>query len=1407
MSPGISRRDLLRDVGLAAVAAGAVGIIPSQAAQAHAGATTFYVAVGGNDAWSGHLADPNGHGTDGPFATLARARDAVRALKSGGPLTGPVDIVIRRGTYYLNETLELTPDDSGTQRCPVTWRAADGEHVTISGGRPITGTWSAEADGVYSTTIANPWAFRTLFVDGRRATLARYPNPDPDNPGAGYLYNGGQNPNLILAGLAQGGDYVTYRLTVAAAGDYDLWLGWATTETAMQQYLTLAVDGQPAIPLSPITASGGFRTVAYSRATAGLSLSAGTHQIRLNNVSPPGEDHRAHLDALVLTTDPAFAPTGAQLPPPAPGEQRVIVQAEDDTVRIAGYSSIRFQKFSVTDTPSSLTTLYPDPSRVKPSWKDDPQALVDVVSVLQYFNEQCPISDIDATTGAITVTRTNTEAFQTSNYFFVSGVRAELDTPGEFYLDPTTGRLDYLPLPGQDPSTSVFLAPRLDRLVNLTGDATGTARVQWVRFHGLTFSHTTAARDYPSYRSPTDAAIQLDCAWHCTIDRCHITAVDGYGIWLHLDSCQNTISDNEIDDTGVGGVLLSAASLDYGIVYDPRPEVANYAPLRNSFVRNHIHHGGMVRVVAAGFNLGSRPESTALSAGNLIAFNHVHDMPRQGVFAFRNQGGNIIAYNNLHDLVTATADAGAINFAVMTNLAAANLVRNNVVDHVPGLFRFGEANINPYGFGLYIDQNTSNSWSENNLVTGASYSMFVDGGAHNVLFNSIAADPGQLWYADVAGILRDNRSIRNVVANTTTGVPSAAGADSYFLSAAAPFASVLAATPSLIVASDLNVLWNAGPNVVVEPQKTLAAWRARGEDPHSLAADPKFRAPAAGDYRLRPTSPALRLGMRPVDHANVGPTTAGAPAFDITSMAAVHVEAAATRSADGRTATYTPQVSAAGLYRAYARRTSQAIAPQKLAILVDAADGQNRSVYSDWAGPGHNPDPLYGIYLGTYRLDAGGAATVTFFQPGAATPDLPTSVQFIRVARLANSAGGVLWHLTAAARSTRMAAGQTTTLSHRALAGDGTSIGLPGATVRYASDAPAVASVDRNGRVTARGDGVAHLTVTATLHGITVTADPVTVIVGSILWEATLTAERGLLAPGDTGQLTVAGRTDDGGAADLSGATVTYTSSDSEVLTVDTAGLVSAHAVGTATVSASVTLANVTLDAALTLSVATSTTPALWYTFDESTTGNTDALDQGGAPAAGGTFHGAATRTATTPGAGSRAALDLTVAGNNYVAVSASKLDALSPFSLTLWTTLRGDPATFDRFISKGTSFDWQITGGTAGAVESTLSLGAATVRIPTFDASDWQFFAFVAGSTGLTVYRATVDAAVQAVATLPSAVGLPAGEAQELRIGGTSRAASTDRTPPAYLDDLRVYPVVLPVAELERIRTQLLTP
>ncbi|MCX7643632.1 MAG: hypothetical protein N2116_07500, partial [Armatimonadetes bacterium] len=98
-------------------------------------AINFYVAPNGNNLWSGRLASPNRTKTDGPFATLQRALDAVKALKQrqGGTLKQPVNIYLRSGTYFLSEPITLTPEHSGTEKSPVTIAAYRNEKPVISG--------------------------------------------------------------------------------------------------------------------------------------------------------------------------------------------------------------------------------------------------------------------------------------------------------------------------------------------------------------------------------------------------------------------------------------------------------------------------------------------------------------------------------------------------------------------------------------------------------------------------------------------------------------------------------------------------------------------------------------------------------------------------------------------------------------------------------------------------------------------------------------------------------------------------------------------------------------------------------------------------------------------------------------------------------------------------------------------------------------------------------------------------------------------------------------------------------------------------------------------------------------------------------------------------------------------------
>jgi hypothetical protein len=137
------------------------------------GRADFFVATNGSDANPGT--------PEKPFATLARARDAVRQLKAGGALPRAVTVLVRGGTYLLGETLVFGPDDSGTTEHPVVYAAYPGEKPVLSSGRQITGwkrgegkRWLAQAP----EANGGGWRFTQLFVNGKRQTRARLPDTD-----------------------------------------------------------------------------------------------------------------------------------------------------------------------------------------------------------------------------------------------------------------------------------------------------------------------------------------------------------------------------------------------------------------------------------------------------------------------------------------------------------------------------------------------------------------------------------------------------------------------------------------------------------------------------------------------------------------------------------------------------------------------------------------------------------------------------------------------------------------------------------------------------------------------------------------------------------------------------------------------------------------------------------------------------------------------------------------------------------------------------------------------------------------------------------------------------------------------------------------------------------------------------
>ncbi len=130
----------------------------------------LYVSPKGSDNNPGTLAKP--------FRSITRARDVIRDLKKSDG-SNVFTVILRKGRYYLTDTVNLTAEDSGQDGSPITYTNYPGEVPVIVGGTRVQG-WSPYKSGILKASMpsiknVNPTEFE-VTENGVPAVLARSPN-------------------------------------------------------------------------------------------------------------------------------------------------------------------------------------------------------------------------------------------------------------------------------------------------------------------------------------------------------------------------------------------------------------------------------------------------------------------------------------------------------------------------------------------------------------------------------------------------------------------------------------------------------------------------------------------------------------------------------------------------------------------------------------------------------------------------------------------------------------------------------------------------------------------------------------------------------------------------------------------------------------------------------------------------------------------------------------------------------------------------------------------------------------------------------------------------------------------------------------------------------------------------------
>ena len=423
--------------------------------------------------------------------------------------------------------------------------------------------------------------------------------------------------------------------------------------------------------------------------------------------------------------------------------------------------------------------------------------------------------------------------------YYVENVAAVLDTPGEWHLDRGSSQLSYMPTADEDMTTAECIAPAVEHIVAFRGDPEAGHVVRHLRFEDLSFQHNQwhiAPTDVTQRQAAVclKGAITATGAEDCVFRRCEIARVGGYAVWLREGTRRFRFEQCEVREMGAGGICLGTEAYQAEEALQSTHHVID-----NCF----IHHGGSVFPEGVGIWIGH-------SAHNRVAHNEISDLIYSGIstgwrWHYGDHGAhhNVMEWNHIHHL----------GFGVLSELSAiytlgeipGTIIRNNLL-HDTYDYQYGS-------WGIGLDQATSGVLVENNILYNHGHGTGIHYGRDNIIRNNIIA----FCRTNVLGIGRveDHKTVdfvRNIVYGTGGTLISGAWGKAKMV-------------------SDYNCYWDPALGQDLEMGEWMfEEWQEKGLDTHSVLADPQFVDAAAHDFRLKPTSPALKLGFQPFDLSKAG---------------------------------------------------------------------------------------------------------------------------------------------------------------------------------------------------------------------------------------------------------------------------------------------------------------------------------------------------------------------------------------------------------------------------------------------------------------------------------------------------------------------------------------------------------
>ena len=507
-----------------------------------------------------------------------------------------------------------------------------------------------------------------------------------------------------------------------------------------------------------------------------------------------------------------------------------------------------------------------------------------------------PLKSVNEKTRIATTAVAATYAMDEQHYLkgtesvWVENTIEALDEPGEWVLNTAEGKLYLWPRTEGPPKGIV--APQLQEYIKVEGNIdiggpTDTP-VRNLIFRGLTFTRGETYRlksedkglqhDW-EFHDKANALLRLRGAENCTVENCHFTQSGAGAIRMDLHGQNNQIQSNHIEHIGATGILLCG--------YGPGTKDVNH---HNLIYNNHIHHVGEIYLHAPGIFLWQSGE-------NRVANNLVHNTPYSGIiisgvmtefFAKRGNarelvrtirrkevGGsrtleeirpflqthdNLIEYNEIHHAMEQLGDGNGI---YIRGAGPGNIIRRNYIHHLVSPVALQSA--------IRTDGGQRDALIAENLIyrcTSQGIQLKLNNRAeNNIIVDLIAAIHKGEKRLPAYFKLREGPMTGAVIQRNILYHP---GKEAVFFDQGKN--PRLPAARANEADTDFNIYYCADDSSV--SRAVLKKARRSGIDKNSQATDPLFMDPANGDFRLKPDSPALKLGIVPIDLSKVGLRTA-----------------------------------------------------------------------------------------------------------------------------------------------------------------------------------------------------------------------------------------------------------------------------------------------------------------------------------------------------------------------------------------------------------------------------------------------------------------------------------------------------------------------------------------------------